>query len=142
MDVPNVTFKIEDDGVTVQNEIYEAIKDDKILEDVWNKVVPTSDFDAQRFFTDPDYIAPVVERNSALIEMYAGGGSSGTISRNTGGSGTPVLDDGGNGPPGSTFGGNGGGGGGPGDGSNGGNGGDSRRITSEEKFALKGRVIK
>lgn len=105
--------------------------------------MPTSEFDAQRFFTDPDYTAPVVERNAALVEMYAGGGSSGTISRNRGGgTGIPVLDDGGNGPPGSTTGGNGGGGGGPGDGSNGGRGGDNRRITSEEKFALKGRVIK
>ena len=76
----------------------------------------------------------MVERNAALIKMYAGGESSGTISKNRAngsGWGNAVLDNGGNGPSGPTIGGNGGDGGGSGDNSNGGSGGESRRITSD-----------
>ena len=76
----------------------------------------------------------MVERNAALIKMYAGGESSGTISKNiaTESWGNAVLDNGGNGPSGPNIRGNDGeGGGGSGDNSNGGSGGDSRRITSD-----------
>ena len=61
------------------------MKGDKILE------VPTSEFDAQRFFTDSEYAAP------ALVAMYAGEEYPGTISaesNNTASWGSAVLDHG------------------------------------------------